>query len=82
MLHRTAPVLGAAAGLLGRMYLLDVVGKLADSVQALRWLSAFRYDGTPLTDGLDVAGFAALVVAGAPLATAGAACHDRRDITG
>jgi ABC-2 type transport system permease protein len=82
VLHRAAPVLGAGAGLLGGMYLLDVVGKLADPVQELRWLSAFRYYGTPLTAGLDGAGFAALVLAGALLAAAGAALYERRDITG
>jgi putative exporter of polyketide antibiotics len=64
------------------MYLLDVLGKLADAVSALRWLSAFRYYGTPLVNGLDVAGLALLVVAGVLLAAAGAACYERRDVTG
>lgn len=82
LLHRVAPVLGSGACLLGGMYLLDVLGKLADGVGALRWLSAFRYYGTPLTDGLDVAGFALLVVTGGLLAAAGAACYERRDIRG
>jgi len=80
-LHRAAPVLGAGAGLLGGMYLLDVLGKLAD-LDALRWLSAFRYFGTPLTDGLDATGLAILVIAGVLLAAAGAACFERRDLTG
>ena len=75
-------VLGAAAGLLGAMYLFDVLGKLAPPVADLRWLSAFRYYGPPLTEGLDVAGLVALVVTGALLAAAGAALHARRDITG
>ena len=64
------------------MYLLDVLGKLAPAVSELRWLSAFRFYGTPLTEGLDVAGLSVLVVAGAVLATAGAALHERRDVTG
>ena len=75
-------MLGAGAGLLGAMYLLDVLGKLAPAVSELRWLSAFRYYGLPLTEGLDVAGLVALVVAGAALAAAGAVLHARRDITG
>jgi ABC-2 type transport system permease protein len=82
LLHRMGPVLGLSAGLLGAMYLLDVLGKLADTLGSLRWLSAFRYYGAPLQDGLDVAGFAVLVVVGALLAVAGAACFERRDITG
>jgi hypothetical protein len=64
------------------MYLLDVLGKLASALHVLRSLSAFRYYGTPLTHGLDVAGFALLVVAGGLLAAAGAALYERRDITG
>jgi ABC-2 type transport system permease protein len=80
--HRSSVVLGAGAGLLGAMYLLDVLGKLAQAVEGLRWLSAFRYYGLPLTDGLDVAGLAVLVGAGAVLAAAGAALYQRRDITG
>lgn len=82
VLHRAAPVLGAGGGLLVAMYLLDVLGKLADAAHALRWLSAFRYYGAPLEDGLYVGGFAVLVAAGGLLAAAGAACFARRDVTG
>ena len=81
-LHRASPVLGAGAGLLGAMYLLDVLGKLAPSVSDLRWASAFRYYGTPLTDGLDLTRLAVLVAAGGLLAAAGAVAYERRDITG
>jgi ABC-2 type transport system permease protein len=81
-LHRASPVVGAGAGLLGAMYLLDVLGKLAPSVSDLRWASAFRYYGTPLTDGLDVTLLAVLVAAAGLLAAAGAVAHERRDITG
>jgi ABC-2 type transport system permease protein len=80
--HRAAMVLGTGAGLLGAMYLLDVLGKLAPAVSDLRWLSAFRYYGSPLVDGLDVAGLLALVVASTLLAAGGAALHQRRDVTG
>ncbi len=82
LVHRTAAVLGTGGALLAAMYLLDVLGKLADPVEFLRWLSAFRYYGAPLLDGLDVLGFALLVCAGGLLAAAGAACYERRDITG
>lgn len=82
LLPRAGPVLGAGGALLGGMYLIDVLGKLAGGVSGLRWLSAFRYYGTPLTDGLDVAGLALLIVVGSLLATAGAACYERRDIGG
>ncbi len=80
--RRASTVLGVGAGLLGAMYLLDVLGKLAPAVAELRWLSAFRYYGLPLTEGLDVAGLLVLVVAAALLATLGAVLHGRRDVTG
>ena len=75
-------MLGAGAGLLGAMYLLDVLGKLAPAVSELRWLSAFRYYGTPLTDGLDVARLAVLVAAGGAARRGRRGAHERRDITG
>jgi ABC-2 type transport system permease protein len=80
--HRSGQVLGAVGGVLGAMYLFDLVGKLSDSVSFLRWASAFRYYGTPLQSGLDVPGFAVLVAVGAALAVAGTLCFERRDLTG
>jgi ABC-2 type transport system permease protein len=82
LMHRAAPVLGAGAAVLGAMYLVDVLGKLASSAEPLRWLSAFRYYGAPLQDGLDAGGLGVLVAAGALLAAAGAVCFERRDING
>lgn len=41
-----------------------------------------RTSGAGLTAGLDVAGLAALVFAGALLAALGALLHERRDVTG
>lgn len=81
IVRRAAVVLGIGAGLLAGMYLLDVLGKLAPGLGGVRWASAFRWYGTPLNDGLDVAGFAVLVVAAVLLAAAGAARYERRDIT-
>jgi ABC-2 type transport system permease protein len=78
--HRASTVLGIGSGVLGAMYLADVLGKLAAAVSELRWLSAFRYYGAPLTSGLDVAGLAALVVSGSLLVALGAVLHLRRDI--
>jgi ABC-2 type transport system permease protein len=75
-------VTAVAVGLLVVMYLLDVVGKLADSVGWLRSLSAFRYYGQPLLDGLSPAGTAGLVLAGALLAALGALQFERRDVFG
>lgn len=80
--HRAGLVLGAVGALFGAMYLLDIVGKLSDPLHAVRAVSALRWYGTPLQSGLDLAGFAVLVVAGALLAAAGGICATRRDVTG
>jgi ABC-2 type transport system permease protein len=79
-LRRATAVTAVAMGVLVGMYALDLAGRLAPSLDALRWLSAFRYYGAPLRDGLDVAGFAALLGAGALLAVVGALRFDRRDL--
>ena len=80
--HRAAPVTAFSVGLLVVMYLLDVVGKLADSVGWLRSLSAFRYYGEPLLHGLSVADSAGLVLVGTLLAALGALAFERRDAFG
>ena len=80
--HRSAPVTAFCVGLLVVMYLLDVVGKLADPVGWLRSLSAFRYYGEPLLHGLSAGGAAGLVLAGALLAAVGALAFERRDVLG
>jgi ABC-2 type transport system permease protein len=80
--HRAAPVTAVSVGVLVVMYLLDVVGKLAGSLGWLRSLSAFRYYGEPLLDGLSVGRSAGLVLAGALLAALGALQFERRDVFG
>lgn len=81
LVHRSAPVLGIGAGVLVAMYLVDVLGKVSGDMAQLRWLSAFRYVGAPLQEGLDLGGVVLLLVAGALLAVAGAACFERRDVS-
>ena len=78
-LHRGAPVTAVATGTLGGMYVLDLVGKLAD-LPALRAVSAFRYYGSAIQDGIDPLAFAGLTLAGAALAVLGAWLLERRDI--
>lgn len=81
-LRGTAPVTAVAVGTLVVMYLLDVVGRVADSVEALRWVSAFRYYGSAVQDGIDPLAFAGLTLVGAALAALGATLFARRDIAG
>jgi ABC-2 type transport system permease protein len=79
-LHGGGPVTAVAAGTLVGMYVVDLVGKLAEPVEALRVLSAFKYYGSAIQDGIDPAAFIGLAVAGVALATAGALLFERRDV--
>jgi ABC-2 type transport system permease protein len=78
--HSGAPVTAVAAGTLIGMYVLDLVGKLSEPAEPLRRISAFKYYGSAIQDGIDPAAFAGLTVVAAALAVAGAWLLERRDV--
>jgi ABC-2 type transport system permease protein len=81
VLHRAASVTTAVSvGVLAAMYIVDLMGKLADPIEPLRSASAFKYYGSAVHDGIEPLAFAGLALAGAALATAGALLFDRRDV--
>jgi ABC-2 type transport system permease protein len=80
VLHRAASVTAVSVGVLATMYVVDLMGKLAEPIEPLRYASAFRYYGSAVHDGIDPLAFAGLALAGAALATAGALLFDRRDV--
>jgi ABC-2 type transport system permease protein len=80
LLHRSAPVTALATGTLVGMYVIDLVGKLADEVEPLRYFSAFRYYGSAIQDGIDPLAFAGLTLAGVALTVVGAVLLRRRDV--
>jgi ABC-2 type transport system permease protein len=79
-LHTGGPVTAVAAGSLIAMYVIDLLGKLADPAEPFRALSAFKYYGSAIQDGIDPLAFGGLLLAGAVLAAVGAVLFDRRDI--
>ncbi len=79
-LHSAGTVTAVASGALVAMYLLDVVGKISSDLEPLRWISAFRYYGDAIRDGIDPLAFIGLTVAGAVLAALGAVLLQRRDL--
>ena len=79
-LHSMRTANGIALGALVGMYAIDVAGRLANGLEPIRWISAFRYYGAPLRDGIDPASFIGLVGAGVVLAMAGALLFERRDL--
>ena len=79
--QHAATVTGVAAGTLVGMYVLDLMGKLADSIEPVRWLSVFRYYGSAGIDGIDPVAFAGVTLAGVALAVAGTLLFERRDLS-
>lgn len=80
LLHSSRNVTGIALGVLIGMYALDLAGRLAHGLEPLRWVSAFRYYGAPMRDGIDVLAFIGLSVVGIALAVLGAWLFERRDV--
>ena len=79
-LHSSRVVTGSCVGVLVGMYAIDLAGRLAHALEPIRWLSAFRYYGAPMRDGIDPVSFVGLALVGAVLLTVGAVLFERRDV--
>jgi len=79
-MHSAAPVTAVAGGALVAMYVVDLLGKVADPIEPLRWASAFRYYGSAVQDGIDPLAFVGLTLVAMALAAAGALLFQRRDV--
>lgn len=79
-LHSSLIASGVAMGTLVAMYALDLAGRLAHALDALRYISAFHYYGAPMQNGIDPASFIGLAAAGVVLMILGAILFDRRDV--
>ncbi|MFP5362999.1 MAG: ABC transporter permease subunit [Thermoleophilia bacterium] len=78
--HRPAVVTAVGAGTLVAMYVVDLVGRLADPVEPLRVVSAFRYYGSAVQDGLEAGHMLGLTIVALALAAIGARLFERRDV--
>jgi ABC-2 type transport system permease protein len=77
---RTSVVTGSLAGVLVGMYVLDLVGRLDTSLDAIRYASVFRYYGKAIESGIDLLSFFGVAAAALVLAAIGALLFDRRDL--
>ena len=78
--HTASPVTAGALGALIAMYLFDLLGKLADAAEPLRYVSVFKYYGSAVQDGIDPFAFLGVTVVAALLALVGALAFERRDV--
>jgi ABC-2 type transport system permease protein len=78
--HRPAVVTGVAFGTLAAMYTVDLVGRLSEPVEPLRWASAFRWYGSAVHDGIDPLHVLLLSGAGLAMVLVGALLFERRDV--
>jgi beta-exotoxin I transport system permease protein len=77
---RTAIVTGSVAGVLVGMYVVDLVGRLDPSLDAIRYLSVFRYYGKAIENGIDPLSFLGVTAAAVGIAAVGTVLFARRDL--
>jgi ABC-2 type transport system permease protein len=73
-------VTGSVAGVMVGMYVVDLVGRLDKSLDAVRYVSVFRYFGKAIENGIDPLSFLGVTVAAVVLAAVGAILFARRDL--
>jgi ABC-2 type transport system permease protein len=78
---RTSTITGSVAGVLVGMYVVDLVGRLDPSLDAIRYGSVFRYYGNAIESGIDPLSFVGVTAAAVALAAIGAFLFERRDLS-
>jgi len=78
--HRPVTVTEVAGGTLVAMYVIDLAGKLSDTVEPLRAVSPFRYYGSVIQNGFDISHAVGLTLAAIALTAIGAELLERRDV--
>ncbi len=78
---RTSVVTGSVAGVLVGMYVVDLIGRLDPSLDAIRYVSVFRYYGTAVENGIDTLSFLGVTAAAVVLAAIGSLLFERRDLS-
>jgi len=77
---RTSVVTGSVAGVLVGMYVVDLIGRLDTSLDAIRYASVFRYYGRAAESGIAPLSFLGVTAVAVAVAAIGALLFDRRDL--
>lgn len=80
--HSPGLVLGVSIAALLASYIIDLLGKIADSVEPYRFLALYRYYGSVIQEGFSYGNALLLLLIGLLLALIGALLFQRRDILG
>lgn len=78
--HRRVVAVGLSGAVLFGMYFMDTLGGIVEEVEWVQSLSAIYYYGTPLTDGIEWAGFFGMTAAAIVLTIAAVFAFRKRDI--
>lgn len=79
-LRSRGAVIGISFAVVFLMYLINIVGQIADEADSLRWASAFRYYGSAIMDGINWGHVAVLMAVSVALLLAAIALFERRDV--
>lgn len=79
-LRSRGAVIGISFAVVFLMYLIDIIGKISTDLGDLRWLSAFRFYGSAMMDGLDWGNIAVLLAIAVLLLLGALTIFERRDI--
>jgi ABC-2 type transport system permease protein len=79
-LRSRGAVIGISFAVVFLMYLIDIIGKISSDFVDLRWISAFRFYGSALMNGVDWGNIAILLAVAIVLLLAAIALFERRDI--
>ena len=77
---RSSVVTGSVAGVLVAMYVIDLVGRLDPSLDAIRYASVFRYYGKAIENGIDPLSFLGVTAVALWFGAIGALLFERRDL--
>jgi ABC-2 type transport system permease protein len=80
MVHRRVLAIGVSGAVLVAMYFMDALGGLVEEIEWIQNLSAIYHYGSPLTEGIDWAGFAGMSGVAVVLAIVAVLAFRRRDI--
>ncbi|MGH3050632.1 MAG: hypothetical protein ACRDLK_10765, partial [Gaiellaceae bacterium] len=78
---RTSVVTGSVAGVLVAMYVIDLIGRLEPSLDAIRYASVLRYYGRAIENVVDPLAFVGVIAVAVLVAAVGGLLFERRDLS-